>query len=83
MRTADGAEIGRPGDMIASEEDTHAADTDKDADNLGWMIAYMKEEKRKHNDKHNGPEVYELGGEDRSVSVSENCKVVPFDVKEG
>lgn len=83
MWTAYGAEVCRASDMVASEEDTHATNADEDADNLGWMVSYMKEEKRNHHHQHNGPEVYQLGGEDGGVSVGEDGKVVSFYVKEG
>ena len=49
--------------MVRGEEDSHAADADKDAGNLGGMIADVEEEKGYNDDNDDSPEVYKLRGE--------------------
>ncbi len=69
--------------MIAGEQDAHAADADEDAEDLGGVVADVEKEEGDGDDKDDGPEVDELGGEDGGVAVGEDGEVVAFDVEEG
>ena len=71
------------GDVITGEQDSHAADADEDAEDLGGVVADAEEEEGDGDDEDDGPEVDELGGEDGGVAVGEDGEVVAFDVEEG
>ena len=47
------------------------------------MVANFEQEEREDHYNDNSPEVDELRGEDRGVSIGEYSKVVALDVKEG
>ena len=69
--------------MVAGEQDTHTADTDEDAEDLGGVVTDVEEEEGNGDDEDDGPEVDELGGEDGGVAVGEDGEVVAFDIEEG
>lgn len=71
----------RTGDVVGGKQETHAADTDKNTENLSPMVTHMEEEERYHDHDHDGPEVDQLSRENRGVSICENRKVIAFDVK--
>lgn len=78
-----GAIVGGAGDVVAAEQDAHAANADQDADDLGRVVANVQEEERNQNDEDNGPEVDQLRGEDGGVAVREDGEVISFHIKEG
>lgn len=73
----------RAGQVIAAEQDAHAADAEQDAGVLRPVIPHFEEDERDGDNDDDGPEVDELGGEDGRVAVGEDNEVVAFDVEEG
>lgn len=62
--------------MIGCEEDSHAATTEEDAEDLYPLVSDPEEEKRDDHYAYNRPEVEELSGQEVSVLVCEDGKVV-------
>lgn len=56
----DGAVICGAGDVVAGQQDAHAADADQDAGDLRGVVAHVQEEEGEHDDEDDGPEVNQL-----------------------
>ena len=71
------------GDVVATQEDAHAADADENTDDLGDVVADSEHEKGEDDDDDDGPEVDQLRAKDGGVAVGEDGEVVSFHVHEG
>lgn len=53
--------------VVAAEQDADAANADEDAHDLGRVVANAKDDEGDYDDNYDGPEIYELGGEDCGI----------------
>jgi hypothetical protein len=72
----------RTSDVVRSQQQTHATNTDKDAKHLSPVVADLEKGKGEDDHDNNGPEVDQLRRENRRVSICQNGEVVAFDVEE-
>lgn len=64
-----GAELVVACDLVGAEDYAYAADAEKDADDLGPVVAYFEEQEGDDDYDYNGPEVDELGAENGCLEV--------------
>lgn len=81
VATRDVTAIGA-GDVVGSDENAHAADTDQNAEHLRNVISDTQEEEGNHHHDGDGPEVDQLGAQHGCIAVCQHDEVVALDVTE-
>lgn len=68
------------GDVVRSQENSHAAAGDQDTDDLEGSVADLQEEEGEDDDHDDGPEVEQLRGQDVRVAVSQHGEVIALHI---
>ena len=68
--------------MIRVQQYTHTSAADEDTEDLRDLVANVKKEKRDDHHADDGPEIEQLGTQNRGEAVGQDGEIITLDVHE-